>query len=200
MNGVQPRLTAMPNSPFEHLSWHRSWWSWFNHTFFCQHSICAILSWQVINYPCVTPEKNCPKHTVLLNWHHCKVTLSRLAREVLIVGKGCLTCALHSGQKTVDMEQMLEKLVCTCKMFHALWMRLDDLIQKDHGPVYISGHFHKARIRIFAVSIIIHFVSILCVDMPILNWPSTQAIFWWGRGDPHWFPMCHLSIRSFWIL
>ena len=29
------------------------------------------------------------------------------------MGKGCLTCALHSGQKTVDMEQMLEKLVCT---------------------------------------------------------------------------------------
>lgn len=85
------------------------------------------------------------------------------------MGKGCLTCALHSGQKTVDMEQMLEKLVCTCNMFHALWMRLDDLIQKDHGPVYTSGHFHKARIRIFAVSIIIHFVSTLYVDMPILN-------------------------------
>lgn len=50
--------------------------------------------------------------------------------------------------------------------------------------IYISGHFHKARIRIFAVSIIIHFVSTLYVDMPILNWPSTQAIFWWGRGDP----------------
>ena len=138
MNGVQPRLTAMPNSPFEHLSWHRSWWSWFNHTFFSQHSICAILSWQVIKLPMCYAKKSCPKHTVFwLNWHHCKVTLSRLAREVLIVGKGCLTCALHSGQKTVDMEQMLEKLVCTCKMFHALWMRLDDLIQKDHGPVYI---------------------------------------------------------------
>lgn len=60
------------------------------------------------------------------------------------------------------------------------------LFALTHGPVYIyiSGHFHKARIRIFAVSIIIHFVSTLYVDMPILNWPSTQAIFWWGRGDP----------------
>lgn len=71
------------------------------------------------------------------------------------MGKGCLTCALHSGQKTVDMEQMLEKLVCTYT-----WSSI---------YIYISGHFHKARIRIFAVSIIIHFVSTLYVDMPILN-------------------------------
>ena len=82
------------------------------------------------------------------------------------MGNGCLTCFVLRAKDCGHGANAREACL-PYKMFHALWMRLDELIQKDHGPVCIRAfpqsphqHFRFGRI---------HFVSILCVDMPRLN-------------------------------